>query len=144
MPAAVADIVAEAARLMRIKTSDILGKSRYSAIMRPRHAAMLVARRAGHSFPWIGREMKRDHTTVWAAVSAAEALCERDEDFRALVDALTDFAEGRKALPLPAKRRRGPQIAPTKSKKVALNDWGQEIELARLSKERAAAMELVG
>jgi chromosomal replication initiator protein len=55
----------------QIAQSEMLGRSRKADIVRARHEAMLRARETGASFPKIGREFHRNHSTVIAACKKA-------------------------------------------------------------------------
>lgn len=88
MTARIADIVTMAANMALINRSEILGKARHSRLVRVRQACYLVAREQGHSYPFIGVHMRRDHSTVLYGAEKATILCERDQVFAAFVDAL--------------------------------------------------------
>lgn len=60
----------------------VISRSRERIAVRPRQAAMSVLREVkGYSFPRIGRQFGRDHTTVMHAIDMASHLLETDDSF---------------------------------------------------------------
>ena len=55
------------------RTTDITGVRRTERLARARHVAMWLMRRAGQTYPQIGRRLNRDHSTVWTGVRRIEA-----------------------------------------------------------------------
>ncbi len=71
-----------------LTVEDILGVDRHKGIAEARKVAMYVVRcyvKPTPSYPVIGREFKRDHTTVMSAVSGIEKLRTKNEWVEALV-----------------------------------------------------------
>lgn len=80
----IASVVAGKAR---VPLADVLSTSRFMAHVRPRRAAMLLARqRLKLSYPMLGKAFKRDHTTVLDGVRDAESgELSKCPDFQALL-----------------------------------------------------------
>lgn len=74
------DIAVEAARLAGVGVPALLGDSLERHLTRPRHRAMWAARQRLPDASWasIGRVFGRDHSTVYQACAALEALVKRD------------------------------------------------------------------
>lgn len=67
------EIVAACAKYYGVAMEDVLGDGRQLAIVKARHAAMLLMRSELHlSYPQIGRQFLRDHTTALYAVRHIE------------------------------------------------------------------------
>ena len=74
-------IIKLVANYFDIKSSDIKGPSRAHAISKPRQIAMYLARKhTNASFPQLGREFAKDHSTVITAHRKMTALMEKNED----------------------------------------------------------------
>lgn len=66
--------------------SDLLSERRQRRLVRPRQAAMWLAREfTRHSLPTIGRAMRRDHTTVLHGIAAHQRRLETDPYYAACV-----------------------------------------------------------
>lgn len=76
-----------------VTVEELRGQRRWAKLVRPRHIAIWLLRRAGLSFPAIGRVINRDNSTVQYAVRAIEKLREEDEDFAAELVWLEELAE---------------------------------------------------
>jgi chromosomal replication initiator protein len=82
-------IQAIVAKFYHLKTEDMYGPRRLRWIARPRQIAMYLTRElTGHSLPRIGREFRRDHSTVHHGIHLVEELCRSDPETLAAVDAL--------------------------------------------------------
>ena len=66
-----------------VTVEDIWGLRHWARLVRPRHVAAWLMRRAGNTFAAIGQEIDRDTSTVQYAVRMVEKLREDDEDFAA-------------------------------------------------------------
>lgn len=88
MKARVSDILTIAAEMACIDRAMILGNSKYRRFVRVRQACYLVAREQGYSYPFIGRLVNRDHTTVIHGADKALIIAERDQVFAAFLDQL--------------------------------------------------------
>jgi chromosomal replication initiator protein len=99
----VAACMALAARAYGAGIGDLVGQSRRSALVRPRHIAMWIARRAtNQSLPQIGRAFGgRDHTTVLHAVRRIERLREKHPGLKQETDALLALARDPWGAPFP-------------------------------------------
>lgn len=83
------DLVTIASKLSRISVDDILGPSKKRPIARVRQAIMYAATLQGvHSFPQIGRVMRRDHTTVVHAKQMVPEFMARDPEYLKFVWAI--------------------------------------------------------
>lgn len=68
---------------------EVMGAGRRAEAIEARHAAMAIGRRLlGYSLPRIGRVMRRDHTTVLAAIRGVERRTAQDPEYAARLDAL--------------------------------------------------------
>ena len=77
------------AEFYHLKTEDMYSPRRQRWIARPRQIAMYLTRElTGHSLPRIGREFRRDHTTILHGIRLVEDLCHSDPETLAAVDAL--------------------------------------------------------
>jgi chromosomal replication initiator protein len=82
-------IIAACAAEFGTAAEEVIGEGRHAAAIQARHAAMAIGRRLlGYSLPRIGRVMRRDHTTVLAAIRGVERRAAEDPDYAARLDAL--------------------------------------------------------
>lgn len=85
----VAAIVDAVAAEFRVPRADILSDRRQARVVAARHAACWLARMlTSLSYPAIGRQMRRDHTTVMHSVHVAELRLGRDSQFAHQIAAL--------------------------------------------------------
>jgi len=78
-----------------ISSNDILSNRRNRTLSFPRQVAMYISKSTTlHSFPEIGRQFKKDHTTVLHAVKKITAMMASDEAFRAKVEAIEAAING--------------------------------------------------
>ncbi|MEL7491182.1 MAG: DnaA/Hda family protein [Pseudomonadota bacterium] len=83
------DGIAAAADAFGISVEDMKGRAQPQRIAKARHAFVYVGREAlKESFPRIAASLGRDHTTAMSSYRRAEALLERNKDFRDAVDAI--------------------------------------------------------
>ena len=83
------DIIRAVAEYHQLKVSDLKGRRRERAIARPRQVAMYLCRESlGKSFPEIGREFGKDHSTVISACHKVEELLSVDPLVRTAVEVL--------------------------------------------------------
>lgn len=81
------DGVVAAADAFGITVADIKGRAQPQRIVKARHAFVYVSRETlKESFPRIAGVLGRDHTTAMSSYRRAQALIERNEDFRTAVD----------------------------------------------------------
>lgn len=85
MRVTVAHILAAAQELSVTTVSEIVGTQRLQHIIRVRHACYYLARQQGHSYPYIGRRMNRDHSSVIYGARQCENMMERDPEYSAFV-----------------------------------------------------------
>ncbi len=73
-----------------IRVSEIKSKKRSSSILKPRQAAMYLARKVTQaSLPEIGKVFGgKDHTTVMHAVRVVEKMLEKDEKLKGAIEAI--------------------------------------------------------
>ena len=81
------EIVSAVSRATGLPREQITGRRRYSNVARARHLVMFLARRAGYSFPAIGRWLCCDHSTVISGVKRVEELLPSDATLREWLDA---------------------------------------------------------
>ena len=82
----VADIIEIASQESGIAVASIKSNSRHKSVIRPRHAAMYIARNLlGMPYQQLGRIFNRDHSSVIFAVKEADKRIWRDEKFKDLV-----------------------------------------------------------
>jgi chromosomal replication initiator protein len=90
------DVQAVVAEHYRLTIVDLIGPSRLRHVVRARQMAMSLAYSATrHSYPVIGREFRRHHTTVIHARKAIKHAFERDRRFVDLFDGLWSAAQVR-------------------------------------------------
>jgi chromosomal replication initiation ATPase DnaA len=85
------DLALECARLFNIHPRDLLGTYRFRFIVRARQALYLALRRRGWSYPAIGRFLSRDHSSVIYGTKMALHLSQRDPEYAAKIERLTDY-----------------------------------------------------
>ena len=68
-----AELITAVARHFAVERSEILGASRRRCLLYPRAVIIRILRDRGHSFPVIGRLLKRDHTTIMYHAERFEA-----------------------------------------------------------------------
>lgn len=80
--ARIVDLMAIASRLTGVHPDDITGHSRVRRFVHIRQAIVAVARmqRPEHSYPEIGRRMKRDHSTLVHAFEQVQAYADPARD----------------------------------------------------------------
>lgn len=83
-----ADVLSAVTRRSGLCNADLLGKDRHDRTALFRHAAAWLMRAYGLSFPEIGRELRRDHTTIMSGVRRLDARREKDPYVRAMTDEL--------------------------------------------------------
>lgn len=76
-----------------LEVSDLLGKKRLQEVVYPRHLAMyLLHKNLGHSYPQIGEELHKDHTTIMHGVGKIEQQLktnqQTEDDLRAIEGSL--------------------------------------------------------
>lgn len=76
----VAVVIAAASRYFGYSGEEFKGKSHLPDLVYARHVAMYVAyHHSGHGFAGVGREFKRDHTTIIHAVKKIDALLDAND-----------------------------------------------------------------
>ena len=89
------DGVAAAADAFGITVDDVKGRAQPQRIVKARHAFVYVSREVlKESFPRIAGVLGRDHTTAMSSYRRAEALLERNEDFREAVRKISSAVGG--------------------------------------------------
>lgn len=91
--ARVTDIITLAAKLSFTDVRVITGRDRSRPVVRIRQAVCKVAREHGHSLPFIGRMLGRDHTTIMHACNVVDAVYPRDAAFAKFIDELRRQAD---------------------------------------------------
>jgi chromosomal replication initiator protein len=77
----VAYVIDAVARAHDLRAADLTGPRKHQKLTRPRHIAMYLARKyCGASFPELGRDFDRDHSTVQHGVHKVEDLLGSDPD----------------------------------------------------------------
>ena len=75
-------VVSVVAQRFQISATSILSKNRERSVARSRHMVCYLARNLTRmSFPQIGREVGRHHTTVMSSVRRADTIRGRDRAF---------------------------------------------------------------
>jgi chromosomal replication initiator protein len=82
------DVVAAAAGEYGVAPAELRNETRRSAIARPRHVAMYLAKEFNHRESEIARELKRDRTTVISGINKVKADLDSDPTLRKAVDKL--------------------------------------------------------
>lgn len=73
----------------KVTVAEIRGPVRKQHIVRPRQAAMYLARTLlNASFPQLGEKFEKDHSTVISGVNRVKKLMEEDEDYRKSVESI--------------------------------------------------------
>lgn len=78
----------------RVTEESILSKDRHKPLVSARHLSMWLLRLAGFSFPEIGREMNRDHTSIMSACKNIDSHRLKDSRLQDVILALTAEIEG--------------------------------------------------
>jgi chromosomal replication initiator protein len=83
------DVMRAVADHFQLKLADLKGRRRHRSIARPRQVAMYLCRqKLDKSYPEIGREFGKDHSTVISACRKVEELLQEDAVVRTAVDVL--------------------------------------------------------
>lgn len=83
------DVMSAVADYYKLRLSELKGRRRHRSVARPRQIAMYLCRHTlGKSFPEIGREFGKDHSTVISACRKIDELMEEDPIIRTAVDVL--------------------------------------------------------
>lgn len=81
------DVIAAVAHAYDLPAAMLRGERRWPTIAQARAVAMYVARKlTNESYPTIGREFRKHHTTVITAVRRIEACLKTDAALRAMVE----------------------------------------------------------
>lgn len=92
----ITDVQAVVAAHYRVTLADLRGPSRARHLVRARHMAMALAYSATrHSYPVIGREFRRHHTTVIHARETITYATQRAPELLQLFDRLWRKAQAR-------------------------------------------------
>lgn len=84
-------IIDEVEKYYRLPKGSLVTKKRSNDIAYPRHIAMYVAREVlDESYPRIGEEFNRDHTTVMTAVKKIRQNLSGDEELKSIIKELVD------------------------------------------------------
>ena len=84
------DVIRSVAEHFGLRAAEIKGRRRHRAIARPRQIAMWLCRKSlQKSYPEIGRDFGKDHSTVISACRKVDDLIEIDATVRTAVDVLT-------------------------------------------------------
>ena len=75
------DCIEATSRAFNIGTMDLARRDQSHPVAHARFAAMYLARRAGFTFPRIGRAMGYDHSTVVHGARRAVELAAADEEY---------------------------------------------------------------
>lgn len=79
VPSVVPSVVAATARFYGVTAALINGAPRYREVVRARHIAMYIAKKVtGLSYPSLGREFNRDHSTILHGVKQVEERLGRE------------------------------------------------------------------
>ncbi|MEO0695984.1 MAG: DnaA/Hda family protein [Pseudomonadota bacterium] len=85
--ASVETLLTAAAEAFGLTDADLKGRAQPQRIVRARHAYVMVGRDyLNESFPQLSRALGRDHTTAMSGYQRAQALYEREQDFRDKID----------------------------------------------------------
>jgi hypothetical protein len=88
-------------RVTEVSVDILQSKERVRHISRARFAVYYAMRIEGHSFPVIGRSVKRDHTTAISGFKKAQVLAHTDHQFNLIIETV-QRALHVKELPMPA------------------------------------------
>lgn len=95
-----------------VTVAEIKGPYRDRRIIRARHLVWLLIRdRLNLSYPQIGRDFNRDHTSIISGIANAETMLCDDPAFRALYRACIDDLRAAPGNDSPPTRPRGPDRA---------------------------------
>jgi len=92
---AIRKIIYIVAETFGISANDILSARRIQSLTLPRQIAMYLSKSMTfHSLPEVGRQFRRDHSTIHHAVRKIAAMMAADEAFRAKVEAIEAAVKG--------------------------------------------------
>jgi len=92
---AIRKIIYVVAESFNLSANDILSHRRIQSLTLPRQIAMYLSKSMTfHSLPEIGRQFRRDHSTIHHAVKKIAAMMAADEAFRAKVEAIEAAVKG--------------------------------------------------
>jgi chromosomal replication initiation ATPase DnaA len=119
MPIPVSLLAERAAILFDTTAKDILGRAKFTHIMRARHAVAYAAVASGRGLCEAGRHLGgRDHTTIDNSRMRVAEFVKRDPEYRANVEALVAYA-------LDWAERHRQELVPPKAVR-AIKDQGRE------------------
>ncbi len=79
------------AQHFNLEVSDLLGKKRLQEVVYPRHLVMyLLHKNLNHSFPQIGDELHKDHTTIMHGVRKIEEQLKTNQEIEADLRAIEE------------------------------------------------------
>jgi chromosomal replication initiator protein len=88
-PLSIEDVQKMVCNLFNVKLTDMKSKRRNRSISRPRQIAMYICRTClNATYPDIGAQFNKDHSSVIAAVSNVDRLIQDDQAIREAVDTL--------------------------------------------------------
>src|SRR5262249_19100119 len=99
-PAPLTNIVERVARAFRIPPETLRSKSRVQHLAFCRQVAMFVCRRAGASFPTIGHELNRHHSSVIHGFGLVQKRFDTELAFRSFIEKLEAAING-SSIPAP-------------------------------------------
>ncbi len=83
------DILELVAHYYKVRAAELTGTRRHQAAMRPRHVSMYLCRKyLDESYPALGRQFQRDHSTIINAVKGIEELRNSDASLRSDLEKL--------------------------------------------------------
>jgi chromosomal replication initiator protein len=83
------DVLKAVAGFFNVKISDIKGSRRHRSVSRPRQIAMYICRtNLNATYPEIGNQFNKDHSTAISAVSTVEKIMKIDSSVREAVEAI--------------------------------------------------------
>lgn len=89
MSAPIQTIKNHVAKTHKVPMRQLEGRRHHPRLVTPRHVAMyLAAKLTGASYPSLGREFDRDHTTVMHAVKKIERRISKDASFQREVEVM--------------------------------------------------------
>ena len=100
MKPTLADIIRKAAKMSGYSVDQIKGECRHRPLCRVRFAVYKIAHSRGYSYVRIGRELKRDHTTVISGAKVCEEYTKRELEYAAFVSGLHIFAHREITVPV--------------------------------------------
>ncbi len=84
------DVIRSVAEHFGLRAAELKGRRRHRAISRPRQIAMWLCRKVlAKSYPEIGRDFAKDHSTVISACRKVDELIEIDATVRTAIDVLS-------------------------------------------------------